>query len=421
MNNNNNNSSTFTWVLDTNYFSLDNNTIDNDPNAIDVSNDDLFQFLLEPQIQQQQLLNSTTYNNSSNSSDGSTSSGEEGFMNHKLKSTSSDHGKHSSEFASSTGRLDFRQVQDNLSESQLKLMTSKERRQLRNKISARNFRNRRKEYVTTLETELEQQKAENSQLKLEIKWLKSKMEKLQGENDKLRLDLVLGPVTLPSSQQQLVLHPSPDMSLLSTTPPSQDDNWDFILPDFNSEQHQNTFISQAVVPTWNQVFLSKEQEQREPSVDLLKQYPLLAPALMSIILSHTMTMNTDQLIASAKFSNSFIQQQQQQQQYLIPSSPNMTNKEAQTIWNLLEPLRVVKERNEKLAEKSDDKDDDQTKDDHKKEDKIICPITRCVIAWLQYTVCGHISKMIAKCNDTPIEEKPLLCRSYQRAMKYIYA
>jgi hypothetical protein len=148
--NNNNNSSTFTWVLDSNYFSLDNNTIDNDPNAIDVSNDDLFQFLLEPQIQQQQqqqqqqLLNSTTYNNSSNSSDGSTSSGEEGFMNHKLKSTSSDHGKHSSEFASSTGRLDFRQVQDNLSESQLKLMTSKERRQLRNKISARNFRNRRK-------------------------------------------------------------------------------------------------------------------------------------------------------------------------------------------------------------------------------------------------------------------------------------
>lgn len=277
------------------------------------------------------------------------------------------------------------------------------------------------EYVTTLETELEQQKAENSQLKLEIKWLKSKMEKLQGENDKLRLDLVLGPVTLPSSQQQLVLHPSPDMSLLSTTPPSQDDNWDFILPDFNSEQHQNTFISQAVVPTWNQVFLSKEQEQREPSVDLLKQYPLLAPALMSIILSHTMTMNTDQLIASAKFSNSFIQQQQQQQ-YLIPSSPNMTNKEAQIIWNLLEPLRVVKERNEKLAEKSNDKEDDQTNEDAKKEDsKIICPITRCVITWLQYTVCGHISKMIAKCNDTPIEEKPLLCRSYQRAMKYIYA
>ena len=49
-----------------------------------------------------------------------------------------------------TGRLDFR-VSNNddchVTDSQLKKMTSKERRQLRNKISARNFRQRRKGIV----------------------------------------------------------------------------------------------------------------------------------------------------------------------------------------------------------------------------------------------------------------------------------
>ncbi|KAI8093529.1 uncharacterized protein BX664DRAFT_109421 [Halteromyces radiatus] len=42
-----------------------------------------------------------------------------------------------------TGRLSD-EDEENYTEAQLKMMTSKERRQLRNKISARNFRNRRK-------------------------------------------------------------------------------------------------------------------------------------------------------------------------------------------------------------------------------------------------------------------------------------
>ncbi|KAG9062092.1 hypothetical protein KI688_006817 [Linnemannia hyalina] len=46
------------------------------------------------------------------------------------------------------------------SESQLKLMTSKERRQLRNKLSARNFRVRRKEYIDHLENEVKLAKKE---------------------------------------------------------------------------------------------------------------------------------------------------------------------------------------------------------------------------------------------------------------------
>ncbi|KAG0294597.1 hypothetical protein BGZ96_000870 [Linnemannia gamsii] len=54
---------------------------------------------------------------------------------------------HGSEFAKPT-------------ESQLKLMTSKERRQLRNKLSARNFRVRRKEYIDHLENEVKLAKQE---------------------------------------------------------------------------------------------------------------------------------------------------------------------------------------------------------------------------------------------------------------------
>ncbi|KAH9041473.1 hypothetical protein EDB83DRAFT_2524103 [Lactarius deliciosus] len=65
-------------------------------------------------------------------------------------------------------------------------MSSREKRQLRNKISARNFRNRRKEYITTLEgdvaerdrlidvirTELGSTRSENTALQQEIKALK---------------------------------------------------------------------------------------------------------------------------------------------------------------------------------------------------------------------------------------------------------
>ncbi|ORZ21581.1 hypothetical protein BCR42DRAFT_434481 [Absidia repens] len=76
-------------------------------------------------------------------------------------------------------------------DAQFKMMTSKERRQLRNKLSARNFRNRRKEYITSLEEQVETFKNENSQLQLEINWVRTTMNKLQKENDDLRVKLAL--------------------------------------------------------------------------------------------------------------------------------------------------------------------------------------------------------------------------------------
>lgn len=53
-----------------------------------------------------------------------------------------------------------------------KKLSSKERRQLRNKISARNFRNRRKEYIAYLEQLVQKQNREKSSLKNEISSLK---------------------------------------------------------------------------------------------------------------------------------------------------------------------------------------------------------------------------------------------------------
>ncbi|KAI1315260.1 hypothetical protein EDD11_001041 [Mortierella claussenii] len=50
------------------------------------------------------------------------------------------------------------------SASELKKMTSKERRQLRNKLSARNFRVRRKEYITTLENQVKDARREAADL-----------------------------------------------------------------------------------------------------------------------------------------------------------------------------------------------------------------------------------------------------------------
>ncbi|KAF9922046.1 hypothetical protein FBU30_007888 [Linnemannia zychae] len=60
----------------------------------------------------------------------------------------------------SESRLGSRSEYGKLSESQLKLMTSKERRQLRNKLSARNFRVRRKEYIDHLESQVKEAKQE---------------------------------------------------------------------------------------------------------------------------------------------------------------------------------------------------------------------------------------------------------------------
>ncbi|KAL7309956.1 hypothetical protein PS15m_010771 [Mucor circinelloides] len=64
----------------------------------------------------------------------------------------------------------------------IKKLTSKERRQLRNKISARNFRVRRKEYITTLEGQVNDHKKANEQLL-------HRLNAVEEENKQLRMQL----------------------------------------------------------------------------------------------------------------------------------------------------------------------------------------------------------------------------------------
>lgn len=60
-----------------------------------------------------------------------------------------------------------------------KKLSSKERRQLRNKVSARAFRSRRKEYITQLEAEVSAKTTESAELRAENTNLKSELTQLQ--------------------------------------------------------------------------------------------------------------------------------------------------------------------------------------------------------------------------------------------------
>ncbi|KAG1457772.1 hypothetical protein G6F56_006537 [Rhizopus delemar] len=407
----NNNSSTFTWILDTQYPPLNNgnptnNTLVDSNNTTNThpmydgteTEEDLFNFLLQDPEKP---------SNKANSSSESISSGEEGYKPFTK----------TPDIAYSTGRLDFRQIYDNVSESQLKAMTSKERRQLRNKISARNFRNRRKEYVGTLEAELDQQKAENGRLRLEIKRLKTKMEKVQEENDKLRLDIVLGPIPQPTTFY------SPDNS-------SPDQGWDFAFPDQNFVQENNVeptfvdnnaFISQALVPAWDTVFIHKETEPFIPSTDLIRQYPLLAPALMSIILSHTMTMSSDQLLTSARLSPP------KTNHTFSLSSSKLKPKDTKAIWDLLGPLAAANERNQRLSLVTEQKRNQiwtLTNEEEEEDEEEVEEVEEghfCPIKWVQATIYEHLCEMMSQPMNAPLEEQTLLCRSYQKAVRYITA
>ncbi|CAG8767478.1 13157_t:CDS:2, partial [Dentiscutata erythropus] len=80
---------------------------------------------------------------------------------------------------------DQNKLEDN-SQIDLKKLSSKERRQLRNKISARNFRVRRKEYIQSLESTKEQQQEEINLLRQALMHLQEENTRLQQEVEELR-------------------------------------------------------------------------------------------------------------------------------------------------------------------------------------------------------------------------------------------
>ncbi|KAF9350509.1 hypothetical protein BGX34_001185 [Mortierella sp. NVP85] len=108
------------------------------------------------------------------------------------------------------------------SSTDLKKMTSKERRQLRNKISARNFRVRRKEYIGQLEGQVEQHKTEaqhlreavvvvyeeNKRLKEELEEVKRQLTHSTAVNDSVTIapqQSIASPATTLSYEDQSLL------------------------------------------------------------------------------------------------------------------------------------------------------------------------------------------------------------------------
>lgn len=145
-------SNTFTWALDSSNKQNESAAAAAAPppqqqqqqqqsqQIVDLSDADLFQFLLGEEAQQAALTQTTSVSYT----DEDSSANEDFIMKEKPTATPRKAKNSNGPPATSTGRLDFRPINDHIPDSQLKAMTSKERRQLRNKISARNFRNRRK-------------------------------------------------------------------------------------------------------------------------------------------------------------------------------------------------------------------------------------------------------------------------------------
>lgn len=162
--------------------------------------------------------------------------------------------------------------------------------------------------MATLEAEMDQCKAENSQLKHEVKWVRGMMDKLQAENDKLRLQLVLCKEGIEPSRKntETIVNVSPTtpsdvMSLLNN---NDNSSWDILYPPVVTNTNTNNiYLAHAFLPDWDMSNIYEKKNHRlnipTEKIDLIRTYPLLAPALMSIVLNHTMTMTTDEIISNS--------------------------------------------------------------------------------------------------------------------------
>ncbi|KAI9277418.1 hypothetical protein BY458DRAFT_433155 [Sporodiniella umbellata] len=127
----------------------------------------------------------------------------------------------------------------------LKKLSSKERRQLRNKLSARNFRVRRKEYITSLEEQVAEQKKATEQLRQKLnsvedenKTLKKEMDLLKRQNQQLQSSARLLPKT----------NMTKDISPLDSC--RQQDH----------PYHTSILVSNAIMPSWDLNLILQEKE-----------------------------------------------------------------------------------------------------------------------------------------------------------------
>jgi hypothetical protein len=127
--------------------------------------------------------------------------------------------------------------------AELKKMTSKERRQMRNKISARNFRVRRKEYISTLEAQVQLHQDEAKQLREQMFVMEEENKKLQEEIEQLRRQSALETTKQPARV--------PPTSILTTHNFDKDLSISGSRPTDTYRNDSHILVSSAIIPEWN--------------------------------------------------------------------------------------------------------------------------------------------------------------------------
>ncbi|KAI9008933.1 hypothetical protein CLU79DRAFT_775918 [Phycomyces nitens] len=181
-----------------------------------------------------------------------------------------------------------------------KHLSPKERRQLRNKISARNFRVRRKEYIGELEEKISNQETAMRQLREENRRLTEANTELFQELQQWRQGVMSIPsLASPPSSLSSDSHNSPIQATNNMAGPTDILRLDFdSLYDFGPFDNllsNSTYLSYTVIPDFD-FFRNINEKNRlmpaqENDTELIRAYPLLAPALMSIVMHHTFTLN----------------------------------------------------------------------------------------------------------------------------------
>ncbi|CAO3697140.1 unnamed protein product [Umbelopsis ramanniana] len=163
-------------------------------------------------------------------------------------------------------KMDYDSDEEIHSPEDIKKMTPKERRQLRNKISARNFRVRRKEYISTLEAQVQEHKSYADQLfdklsKVENEniCLKAEVDSLRRQNQLLATQHMASPPSPPTSSD--LVRTASNSSNASTSSSSRISsprinlNKDISITGSKAidtyRQDTRILVSNAVIPTWN--------------------------------------------------------------------------------------------------------------------------------------------------------------------------
>ncbi|KAI8376331.1 uncharacterized protein BYT42DRAFT_498232 [Radiomyces spectabilis] len=158
----------------------------------------------------------------------------------------------------------------------IKRLTPKERRQLRNKISARNFRVRRKEYITALEAQVDDHKKHAQQLG-------NQLEKLEEENKQLRSE-----VDTLKRQNQLLLQKATPSSPRMASPLHKDLSVRGSKPSETYRPDYSILVSHVVMPHWDidQIIQQKTKPVTIPSASDQHSMMWLAGHTLAWLVQH---------------------------------------------------------------------------------------------------------------------------------------